>query len=309
VTYLLVWLFLLPIVGWADEYAPLRALFDFEHYEKRIHQLTNYPGVRVFSIGQSHAGRNLWMIAISPQKPSDKAVLLMGSAHPIEWHAQEIPLRLAEFLASHTSRLTATCYILPIFNPDGFAYMRVIPVFYASNRKNRFFPPTEKRPSVYTAGVDLNRNFPYHWQKTSTDPTHPYYSGPSPLSEPETLAIHQFVSRTPLHLVISFHSPGKTVQYPWGYTRAPQTNTHLIQFARWVASTLGQGYRAVQDSANYPKPGCEIDYFYGQQGIYAIRIEVSRELIDTSLADYPAIEHMIESLVCTTNQWLFGKKY
>lgn len=213
-------------------------------------------------------------------------------------------MRLAEYFAIHPEKLSMTCYILPIFNPDGFAYMRVIPVFYASNRKNRYFPPEERRPSVYTSGVDLNRNFSYQWQKTSDDPTNPYYSGKSPMSEPETKALEQFVSSTPLSLVISFHSPGNTVQYPWGYTKTPQTNTRLVQLARWMATTIGRGYRAIQDSANYLKPGCEIDWFYGEKGILALRIEVSKKLIDTSIEDYPAIQNMLEELMARKQDFL-----
>lgn len=301
---MLVLLFLPTFLGWADSFSSLRRLFDFEAYEKRIHHLTNYPGVRVFSIGTSHGGRNLWMIEISPITPTTKAVLLLGSSHPIEWHAQEIPLKLAEFLAGQTSRLQAISYILPIFNPDGFAYMRVIPTFYASNRKNRYFPPTEKRTSIYTSGVDLNRNFSYQWQKTSDDPTHPYYSGTHPMSEPETRSLERFVSTTSLSLAISFHSPGNTVQYPWGYTKIPQTNISLINLAQWMAQTIGKNYRALQDSANYLKPGCEIDWLYGEKGIPAVRIEVSHKLIDTSLEHYPALERLMMKLLCEPNLWL-----
>ncbi|URA09390.1 M14 family zinc carboxypeptidase [Thermospira aquatica] len=297
-------LFFPILIGWADEYQPLRKLFDFDAYEARILSLTNLPGIKVFSIGKSHGGRNLWMIEITPRQSSDYNVLFLGSAHPIEWHAQEIPLRLAEYLATNRQNLRATCYVLPIFNPDGFAYMRVIPVFYASNRKNRYFPQEEKRPHVYTAGVDLNRNFSYHWQKTSSDPTHPYYSGSAPMSEPETQALDRFVSSVKLSYVISFHTPGNVVQYPWGYTKSPQTNTHLIAFAHWMASNIGRGYRARQDSANYLKPGCEIDWFYGEKKIPAIRLEISKKLIDPDLEDYPAIQNAIKAFLCLPNPHL-----
>ncbi len=298
-------LLVLPIViGWADEYQALRRLFDFNAYEKRILGLTNIPGVRVFSIGKSHGGRNLWMIEISPVQPSAYSVLLLGSAHPIEWHAQEIPLRLAEYFATNRHNLRATCYVLPIFNPDGFAYMRVIPIFYASNRKNRYFPPEEKRSHVYTTGVDLNRNFSYQWQKTSSDPTHPYYSGPAPMSEPETQALERFVSSVRLSYAISFHTPGNVVQYPWGYTKTPQTNTQLVSFARWIASNIGRGYRAIQDSANYTKPGSEIDWFYGAKGIPALRLEISKKLIDPALEEYPAIQKAMTTFLCEANPYL-----
>jgi len=290
-------------MGWADAYQNLRNLFDFERYEERILSLTNSPGVKVYSIGKSHNGRNLWMIEIPPVSHEQHAILLMGSAHPIEWHAQEIPLKIAEDFIQKKPPLRYRVYILPIFNPDGFAYMKVIPVFYASNRKNRYFPPEEKRSSLYTSGVDLNRNFSYQWQKTSDDPTHPYYSGSQPLSEPETKALKNFVESHHLSLVISFHSPGKTVQYPWGYTKTPLNDKRLISLARSIASTIGNGYRAVQDSANYLKPGCEIDWFYGEYKIPALRIEVSDKLIDRFLSDYPAIFSAIETIVTGKLSW------
>jgi protein MpaA len=51
-------------------------------------------------------------------------------------------------------------------------------------------------------GVDLNRNFPYRWQPIS-DPT--YYSGPYPVSEPETRAAIRLVRRIRPAVTIWYH--------------------------------------------------------------------------------------------------------
>jgi murein peptide amidase A len=51
-------------------------------------------------------------------------------------------------------------------------------------------------------GVDLNRNFPYQWQRIS-DPT--YYSGSHPLSEPETRAAVKLIRRIRPAVTIWYH--------------------------------------------------------------------------------------------------------
>jgi N-acetylmuramoyl-L-alanine amidase len=51
-------------------------------------------------------------------------------------------------------------------------------------------------------GVDLNRNFPYRWQR-NTDPT--FAAGPSPASEPETGAMQRLIRRIHPDVTIWFH--------------------------------------------------------------------------------------------------------
>ena len=51
-------------------------------------------------------------------------------------------------------------------------------------------------------GVDLNRNFPYQWQRIS-DPT--FYSGPHPASEPETRVAIRWIIRIKPAVTIWYH--------------------------------------------------------------------------------------------------------
>jgi protein MpaA len=71
-------------------------------------------------------------------------------------------------------------WLVPEMNPDGTA---------ADTRQN-------------ADGVDLNRNFPYRWQPIA-DPT--YYSGPYPVSEPETRAAMSLVRRIRPAVTIWYH--------------------------------------------------------------------------------------------------------
>jgi murein peptide amidase A len=72
-------------------------------------------------------------------------------------------------------------WLIPVVNPDGLA---------RDTRKNAH-------------GVDLNRNFPYHWVHRSGH----YASGTRAGSEPETRALMRFLRRIRPHRVVSFHQP------------------------------------------------------------------------------------------------------
>jgi predicted deacylase len=72
-------------------------------------------------------------------------------------------------------------WVVPAYNPDGLA---------RGSRRNAH-------------GVDLNRNYPYHWAPLGGS----YYSGPKPASEPETRAMMRFLGRVQPEYVLSFHQP------------------------------------------------------------------------------------------------------
>jgi len=61
-------------------------------------------------------------------------------------------------------------------------------------------------------GVDLNRNFPYRWRPSS--PSSPEYSGPRPLSEPESRAVARLAKRLEPDVSIWYHQPWGEVLLP-----------------------------------------------------------------------------------------------
>ena len=97
-----------------------------------------------------------------------------------EWMLSDDPLAVE-------TRRRQIILIMPVVNPDGYAF---------SHEKNRYFR-TNRRPGSYY-GVDLNRNFPRHWNSCSqwqrcssgsVGASSQTYRGPSPGSEPETRAV------------------------------------------------------------------------------------------------------------------------
>ena len=63
-------------------------------------------------------------------------------------------------------------HILPMMNPDGYIYTRNEDRFWSKNRRSF--------PNQTCIGVNLNRNFPSHWNYGPSDPCHPSYKGPFP---------------------------------------------------------------------------------------------------------------------------------
>ncbi|MHA2367151.1 MAG: M14 family zinc carboxypeptidase, partial [Candidatus Hodarchaeales archaeon] len=91
-------------------------------------------------------------------------------------------------------------------------------------------------------GVDLNRNYPFHWNDSSADSgwgsdlSSKTYPGPEPASENETRALIDFVSKHNFTHAHSLHSGTNTTLFDWSYTNdinqpeAPMYRDMLIDF-------------------------------------------------------------------------------
>ncbi len=101
---------------------------------------------------------------------------------------------------------------MPVYNPDGFG---------ANSRRNAH-------------GVDLNRNYPYHWADLDGN----YESGPRPASEPETKAMMRFLRDVRPDYVLSFHQPLHGVDTD---NKRPGFSRHVARTLRLPATTLDCG--------------------------------------------------------------------
>jgi protein MpaA len=126
-------------------------------------------------IGHSVDGRRLVARVIGPDSAPRK-VLLVGCIHGDECAG----LRILSAVAARRPPVGVQLWLVGELNPDGTA---------AGTRQN-------------ARGVDLNRNFPYQWQRV-TDPT--YDSGPRPASEPETRAAMGLIDRIRPAVTIWYH--------------------------------------------------------------------------------------------------------
>src|SRR5450432_2241523 len=130
---------------------------------------------RTVVLGHSVDGRRLVAQVIGPDSARRK-VLLVGCIHGNECAG----LRILSAAAARRPPAGVQLWLVGELNPDGTA---------AGTRQNAH-------------GVDLNRNFPYQWQRI-TDPT--YDSGPRPASEPETRAAMGLIRRIRPAVTVWYH--------------------------------------------------------------------------------------------------------
>jgi murein tripeptide amidase MpaA len=219
---------------------------------------------------------------------------LIAEVHAREYVTAETALRFAEHLLSRYSidpDITwlldfSELHILPMANPDGRKQ--------AENgilwRKN-----TDSNDGCANAsywGTDLNRNYAFKWGccwGSSEDPCAATYRGPLPASEPEVQAVQNYAGsifpdqRGPgdddpapddaTGLLISLHSYGELVLWPWGWTSTAAPNSGQLQ-------TLGRklayfnSYVPQQAYNLYATDGSTDDWAYGQLGIAAYTFEM-----------------------------------
>jgi protein MpaA len=128
-------------------------------------------------IGHSVDGRPLYADQVG-DPDTNRLVLVVGCIHGDEPAGIAIARRLAQAPAPPEADLL----VVPDLNPDGVA---------ASSRVN-------------ADGVDLNRNFPDRWRPMGRPGTL-HYSGPHPLSEPESRSMALLLRRFQPDVGIWFH--------------------------------------------------------------------------------------------------------
>ncbi|XP_063873414.1 zinc carboxypeptidase-like [Scylla paramamosain] len=205
------------------------AYMSFEQIEYYLRELAERSQrVELVSIGKSIEGRDIWRVHIRPYGDTGEdvrrnAVWFEAGIHAREWISPATACHLLEYLVADKS-LTKNLdvYMVPMANPDGYEFSRTNDRFWRKNRRIN--------AGSSCSGVDLNRN----WDESfgvgaSSNPCSEVYKGTKPFSEPETEALSAEMQRVnsvdDLRLMISLHSYGQVLLYPWGSTtnNAPKT--------------------------------------------------------------------------------------
>jgi protein MpaA len=152
---------------------------------------------RTVVIGHSVRGRAITAIVRGPDSAKRK-ILVVGCIHGNECAG----LRIVSALERARVVKGVQLWLVPEMNPDGTA---------AGTRQNAH-------------GVDLNRNFPYQWQRVS-NPI--YNSGPRPASEPETQAAIKLIRRLRPAVTIWYHQHEDLVDMPGGDRGVPRRYAQL----------------------------------------------------------------------------------
>jgi g-D-glutamyl-meso-diaminopimelate peptidase len=260
-----------------EEYGPRELYAD-------LNQLASaYSHVQVGMIGRSVLGRPLPCIRIGD---GQKRLHVNASFHANEWITSLLAMTFVEDYARAIAQgeplrgvdarglaSRVQLWIVPMVNPDGveIAQEGISPghPFYAellrwNRHSHRFF-----RWKANIRGVDLNDQFPAHWdeecaRRGTEGPSPRDYPGSSPLSEPEAAAMAAHTNQMDFDLAIALHTQGQEIY--WNYRDYEPSE------AEPLASRLGMasGYRPVKLSGSdagfkdwfiqeYRKPGFTIE--------------------------------------------------
>ncbi|XP_061392970.1 zinc carboxypeptidase [Musca vetustissima] len=297
--------------------------FDWYHYFhlETIYEwleslAKKYPNVvSILDIGTSTQGVPIKGVKIS-HKPGNKAIFIEAGIHAREWIAPAAATYLINQLLTSTDdsiKSLAQNYnwiILPSINPDGYKYTFEHDRMW---RKNRQLFGTAR-------GVDLNRNYPDHWNSTgsSSDPTRYDFAGPSAGSEVETQRIIKFieenVEKEQIKAYLALHSYSQMIMFPYGYTKDRVENyddlKELGQKAtESIKSLTGRDYVSGSIIETiYPSSGGSMDWAYAEHKIpiaytFELRgppdsqdmfILPAEEILPTSQEAFAAIKTIIE---------------
>ncbi len=221
-------------------------------------------------IGRSIENRPIYALRISDNaqqiEPQEPGMVVMGCHHAREWISVEVPLYFADYLTTNYHKEGAVTrlmnhtelWVIPVLNPDGFAYTRI---GFPNSFRNRWWRKNRRDNGDGTFGVDPNRNYLVGFGDdggSSSVTFSEVYRGPTPFSEPETRAIRDLMSGVtfPRTFVtgLSYHNFSQLVMYPNGYSNAPVENVHLYQ------ELAAEMTRLINSSHNDPRH----DYIYGQ---------------------------------------------
>jgi carboxypeptidase T len=251
-----------------------------------------------FSIGTSYEGRQIWGIKISDHVDTDEnepEVFIHGLTHARERASNEMALYLIEMLTDEyatSARIKSIVdsreiWIVPMLNPDG-AEFDISGGHWHKWRKNR-----QPIPGSSEIGIDLNRNWGYHWgggsggTDGSDNPASVYYRGWAPEVAPEVQAYEAFEASRVVDGVqqikasIGFHSAARQVLWPYSYTRqdvppdmSADDHAAFVALGKRVAAL--NGYKPQQGSDLYPVYGDQDDWAYHEYGIFGYTFEMAK---------------------------------
>lgn len=252
---------------------------SFEAVLARLAALVANDPVRVthVDLGLSLEGRLLRGVRITNPGADDRPVVVVQACqHAREWISVAATMFAAEQFATAAagSELDVLLdqvelVVVPVANPDGYAYSWDVDRYWRKNRRDGY-------------GVDTNRNWSVAWggEGASPDPAAENYHGADPFSEPEPAAMRDFVTGEPgVVAMLDVHSYGQLVLYPWGYAVADSEDHALfVGLAADIADAMtaqhGQTYVPLQSAELYPAAGNTADWAYGTHGIYAMGLEL-----------------------------------
>ncbi len=291
-------------VPYSIDVVPTDTAYTYDVLQRNVAALkVLYPFIETGVAGQSTLGRNLYYIRLGQ---GNHQVFFNGAHHALEWITSPLLMKFAEDFARSFAlgqRIAgyvpseiwnqSSIYILPMVNPDGVDL--VLNGLSPSNPNYsnliRWNNGSTDFSTVWQAnnrGVDLNHNYDAAWQESKageaalgiTGPGPTRFSGPYPVSEPETRAVVDFTRSHDFRLVLAYHSQGQVIF--WNFQNM------ATQEARDIGEALARasGYTLEEASGIASYAGYK-DWFikeYRRPG-YTVEVGIGRNPLPISQFD------------------------
>ncbi|CAJ0569740.1 unnamed protein product, partial [Mesorhabditis spiculigera] len=171
--------------------------------------------------------------------------------------------------------------VIPQANPDGYDFSFTIEHEWRKNRA--------KQPSGTCLGVDLNRNYPFHWgeaEKGEADlPCHEVFMDVKPGTQPEVKAVMGVLQTPNVKGYLSLHSFGQLILRPYGYAKGKTVKNEAALKALGdamrdaIKKRSGANYTSMLSSQLYPAAGASDDYAasLGIPWVYTMELSPSED--------------------------------
>ncbi|MGH2682125.1 MAG: M14 family zinc carboxypeptidase [Actinomycetota bacterium] len=241
-----------------------------------------YPQIaQLHVLGQSRQGRDILAIRMTQgvrdvPLQTRPAILYQGTTHAREWISTEVARRLMWWYIDgfprnktvHNILKTTELWFVVVENPDGYQYTFDEERLW---RKNLFDADDDGQPE----GVDLNRNYPEHWnydeEGSSSQFSSETYRGTAPASEPETQANIALFDMADLKFAISYHSFGNLLLYTqgWQYNTPSADDPIYVALSGTDDDPAIEGYDPGVGADLYITNGEFTDWAHGVRGVLA----------------------------------------
>lgn len=216
-------------------------------------------------IGTSVEGRSIEAYTVGA---GETDILFIGGIHGgYEWNTILLAEEMIEYFRENPTAIpeNITAHIVPNLNPDG-----TVTVLGTSTLRNTdtAAAPTGIAAGRFNAnGVDLNRNFDCRWSESAVWRGNPVGTGSGPFSEPESVAIRDYIEQISPTAVVVWHSrAGNVYGAECGGAVSPETLALMNTYA------TAAGYGAVPVFDAYVVQGAIEDWLAGQ-GIPTVSVE------------------------------------
>ena len=281
-------------------------------------------------LGRTHEGRSIDVLIVrEPGSHSKPVIWLDCGIHSREWvsppaclHAVDSLVEMANYVDPRDNLLSVyDFYILPVANPDGYAYSWSSDRMWRKNRKPNAQPRQWGGPQGWPSfggqstnpkcqyGVDPNRNFPIQFQQGSSDPCADSFKGNSPFSEAESRAIRDGVRKinrlygqNKIAAFVSIHAYSQYWMSPYGYTYSQPKDyrDHMRVMKKAVGAVKSVSgtqftYGPISDII-YLAYGSSVDWAYDE----GIKYSFGLELRDTGRHAFLLPQDQIQDTVAET---------